>query len=81
MGIYKDIAYIHQCSETQGLPELFGGSADLTGSNGTRWAEASEQQYMSYGVREFDMSAVTNGVLLHGGITVHCLIALFFGNP
>ena len=51
----------------QGLPELFGGSADLTGSNGTRWAEASDQQYMSYGVREFGMSAVTNGVLLHGG--------------
>lgn len=51
-----------------GLPELFGGSADLTGSNGTRWSEATDEQYMSYGVREFGMTAISNGLLLHGGL-------------
>lgn len=51
----------------QGLPELFGGSADLTGSNNTRWSEAEDDQYLSYGVREFGMTAISNGILLHGG--------------
>jgi transketolase len=50
------------------LPELFGGSADLTGSNGTRWKDAPDSQYLSYGVREFAMSAITNGLVLHGGL-------------
>ena len=50
-----------------GVPELFGGSADLTGSNNTRWAEASDAQHMSYGVREFGMTAISNGMQLHGG--------------
>jgi transketolase len=50
-----------------GVPELFGGSADLTGSNNTRWAEASDDQHMSYGVREFGMTAISNGLQLHGG--------------
>ena len=49
------------------LPELFGGSADLTGSNGTRWDGADDSSYLSYGVREFGMSAITNGIALHGG--------------
>ena len=49
------------------LPELFGGSADLTGSNNTRWAEADDARYLSFGVREFGMTAVCNGMLLHGG--------------
>lgn len=49
------------------LPELFGGSADLTESNGTHWPNAGER-YLSYGVREFSMTAITNGVVLHGGI-------------
>ncbi len=49
------------------VPELFGGSADLTGSNGTRWRGAGEDRYLSYGVREFGMSAITNGMALHGG--------------
>ncbi|MGA1370487.1 MAG: transketolase [Pseudomonadales bacterium] len=53
-----------------GLPELFGGSADLTGSNYTRWTEAPDDAYLSYGVREFGMSAITNGMLLHGGFRV-----------
>ena len=51
-----------------GLPELVGGSADLTGSNGTRWADADAERYLSYGVREFGMTAITNGILLHGGV-------------
>ncbi len=50
------------------LPELLGGSADLTGSNGTRWKDAPDDQYLSYGVREFAMTAITNGVVLHGGL-------------
>jgi transketolase len=49
------------------VPELFGGSADLTGSNGTRWSGAEADRYLSYGVREFGMSAITNGMALHGG--------------
>ena len=50
-----------------GVPELFGGSADLTGSNNTRWAEATDAQHMSYGVREFGMTVISNGMQLHGG--------------
>lgn len=58
------------------LPELVGGSADLTGSNLTRWGSAvtlNEKNhftgnYLSYGVREFGMSAMLNGMYLHGGI-------------
>ncbi|MDN5869259.1 MAG: transketolase [Nitrococcus sp.] len=56
------------------LPELLGGSADLTGSNNTKWdgcttlSSANEAgNYIYYGVREFGMSAVINGVALHGG--------------
>ncbi len=60
----------------QYLPELVGGSADLTGSNLTCWSTAqtlSHQNkfrgnYISYGVREFGMSAMLNGMFLHGGI-------------
>jgi transketolase len=50
-----------------GVPELFGGSADLSGSNGTKWSDAGDDQYLSYGVREFGMTAISNGMLLHGG--------------
>ena len=49
------------------MPELVGGSADLTGSNNTRWEEANDDQYMSFGVREFGMTAISNGMQLHGG--------------
>jgi len=56
------------------LPELIGGSADLTGSNNTRWKAASDihgdhpdGNYIYYGVREFAMSAMLNGLALHGG--------------
>lgn len=56
------------------LPELLGGSADLTGSNLTHWSgskvigkAAAEGNYLHYGVREFGMSAIMNGIALHGG--------------
>jgi transketolase len=55
------------------VPELIGGSADLTGSNNTRWKGAKDLSadasgdYISYGVREFGMTAITNGIALHGG--------------
>ena len=56
------------------LPEMVGGSADLAGSNLTKWdgskgitgADASGN-YIYYGVREFGMSAIMNGIALHGG--------------
>src|SRR5712671_4606935 len=56
------------------LPELVGGSADLTGSNLTLWSgskpvgQEGGGNYIYYGVREFGMSAVMNGLALHGGI-------------
>ncbi|HEY8607562.1 MAG TPA: transketolase [Noviherbaspirillum sp.] len=55
------------------LPEFIGGSADLTGSNLTNWKECvpvrSEQpgNHINYGVREFGMAAIMNGLSLHGG--------------
>ncbi len=55
------------------LPELFGGSADLTGSNLTDWPKVrrvndhGDGRYLSYGVREFGMGAMMNGMALHGG--------------
>jgi transketolase len=55
------------------LPELLGGSADLTGSNLTTWSgshtvTADEAgNYIHYGVREFGMAAICNGLTLHGG--------------
>ena len=56
------------------LPELVGGSADLTGSNLTQWSGSKAigreggGNYLFYGVREFGMSAVMNGLALHGGV-------------
>ncbi len=53
------------------LPELFGGSADLTGSNNTQWNGAGwlweGGRYLNFGVREFGMTAIANGMSLHGG--------------
>jgi transketolase len=55
------------------LPELLGGSADLAGSNLTLWSGSKGIQddaagnYIYYGVREFGMSGIMNGVSLHGG--------------
>ena len=57
----------------QVLPEFLGGSADLTGSNLTNWKESAPVRYnqpgnhINYGVREFGMSAIMNGITLHGG--------------
>ncbi|MBI5107501.1 MAG: transketolase [Rhodocyclales bacterium] len=56
------------------LPEFLGGSADLTGSNLTNWSGCkavsgkSTGNYISYGVREFGMAAIMNGMALHGGL-------------
>ena len=56
------------------LPELIGGSADLAGSNLTLWSgsisvdKAGVGNYINYGVREFGMSAIMNGMTLHGGL-------------
>jgi transketolase len=55
------------------LPELLGGSADLTGSNLTNWkgsvpiSREASGNYIYYGVREFGMVAINNGIALHGG--------------
>ncbi len=56
------------------LPEIVGGSADLAGSNLTLWkgahtvvGEDPQANYVHYGVREFGMSAIANGLALHGG--------------
>ena len=57
------------------LPELAGGSADLAGSNNTIWkgcqsvtADDASGNYIHYGVREFGMTAIQNGLCLHGGL-------------
>ncbi|HEY0115770.1 MAG TPA: transketolase, partial [Allosphingosinicella sp.] len=59
----------------EGIPEMIGGSADLTGSNNTK-AKAQEPltaenyagRYIYYGIREFGMAAAMNGMALHGGV-------------
>ena len=64
------------------LPELVGGSADLSGSNNTRWSgtkaineSMSNGNYLYYGVREFAMTAIVNGMVLHGGVKPYaCLL-------
>jgi len=57
------------------IPELFGGSADLTGSNNTNHkgsttvsASRADANYVHYGVREFGMTAIMNGIALHRGL-------------
>ncbi|WP_286975786.1 transketolase [Pseudomonas sp.] len=67
------------------LPEFLGGSADLAGSNLTLWkgckgvsAEDASGNYMYYGVREFGMSAIMNGVALHGGFVPYGATFLIF---
>jgi len=73
--------------ETYGslLPELIGGSADLAGSNLTIWSgsrpvtsEDACGNYIYYGVREFGMSAVMNGIALHGGFIHYGATFLMF---
>ena len=67
------------------LPELLGGSADLAGSNLTLWdgckpvvQEDASGNYMYYGVREFGMAAIMNGVALHGGLVPYGATFLMF---
>jgi transketolase len=66
------------------LPELLGGSADLTGSNLTNWSGSRQinakegGNYVNYGVREFGMSAITNGMALHGGFIPYSGTFLMF---
>ncbi|WP_288688885.1 transketolase [uncultured Acinetobacter sp.] len=66
------------------LPEILGGSADLAGSNLTLWkgAEGVESNpagnYVHYGVREFGMTAIANGVALHGGFVPYVATFLMF---
>jgi transketolase len=68
------------------LPELFGGSADLAGSNltfveGSRGVTASEGgNYCYYGVREFGMTAIANGLALHGGLIPYTATFLVFSD-
>jgi transketolase len=67
------------------LPELLGGSADLAGSNLTLWsgckdvnAPGHDGNYVYYGVREFGMSAIMNGVAVHGGFIPYGATFLMF---
>ena len=67
------------------LPELLGGSADLAGSNLTLWsgsrgvtAHDASGNYIYYGVREFGMAAIMNGIALHGGFINYGATFLIF---
>ncbi len=67
------------------LPELLGGSADLAGSNLTLWsgargvsAQDASGNYIYYGVREFGMAAIMNGIALHGGFIPYGATFLMF---
>jgi transketolase len=75
------------CLNTYGplLPELLGGSADLAGSNLTWWggskgvtADDASGNYIYYGVREFGMAAIMNGIALHGGFINYGATFLIF---
>lgn len=69
------------------LPELIGGSADLAGSNYTIWegskgisADDASGNYLYFGVREFAMAAVCNGIALHGGFKTYAGTFLVFSD-
>ncbi len=69
------------------LPEMLGGSADLTGSNLTKWSKAAAMRpnalngrHINYGVREFGMCAIANGVALHGGFLPFVATFLVFSD-
>ncbi|HXZ95905.1 MAG TPA: transketolase [Burkholderiales bacterium] len=68
------------------LPELIGGSADLTGSNLTMWSgskavdKKTGGNYIYYGVREFGMTAITSGLALHGGLIPYAGTFLIFSD-
>ncbi len=70
---------------TQALPEMIGGSADLTGSNNTKAKDMAviaagdfAGRYIHYGVREHAMAAVMNGLALHGGLIAYGATFLVF---
>ncbi|MEE4329949.1 MAG: transketolase [Wenzhouxiangella sp.] len=69
------------------LPELLGGSADLTGSNNTNWSgsvdildDPGNGNYIYYGVREFGMTAIASGLDLHGGFIPYTGTFLVFSD-
>lgn len=69
------------------LPEMLGGSADLTGSNLTNWNGSVSlntgsmlARHVSYGVREFGMSAIMNGIALYGGFLPYAATFLTFSD-
>ncbi len=69
------------------LPELIGGSADLTGSNNTFWSgsktitgTSADGNYLHFGVREFGMTAILNGLSLHGGFRPYGATFLVFSD-
>ena len=69
------------------LPELIGGSADLAGSNLTIWSGSKDIRdqnhsgnYIYYGVREFAMAAINNGIALHGGFIPYSATFLIFSD-
>ncbi len=69
------------------LPELIGGSADLAGSNNTIWSGSvdvndgtDEGNYIYFGVREFGMTAICNGIALHGGFVPYNATFLVFSD-
>jgi transketolase len=61
------------------VPEMLGGSADLTGSNLTDFPECGER-HISHGVREFGMAAAMNGIALHGGLLPYAGTFLTFSD-
>ena len=68
------------------FPELIGGSADLAGSNLTLWSgsrpigRTGGGNYIYFGVREFAMAAISNGLALHGGLIPYCATFLTFSD-
>ena len=69
------------------LPEMVGGSADLSGSNNTKWSGSKifapdefKANYIEYGVREFAMQAIMNGMALHGGFLPYAGTFLVFAD-
>ena len=72
---------------TEKLPQLIGGSADLTGSNNTKTpsttpfsADDYAGRYVYYGIREFGMAAAMNGMMLHGGVVPYGGTFLIFSD-
>lgn len=72
---------------TKAIPQMIGGSADLTGSNNTKTSSTKDMnkdnyggRYVNYGIREFGMAAAMNGMALHGGIIPYSGTFLVFAD-